>query len=315
MAVKANLSHKALESPFSHLEMYGREHPASSKVVSTGGGRQKVAKSKSKGFRGGSNKQKQSSAKSFGSVSTYSTRSSTSSSTSPSRYCKKKGTKTSIKITKQTGNAIVRNGNVTSAKTSSTSEGRSCGLIQVDHDSPVLIAGGMGQTSQLHQRNGAWNNSKSSLSRSASKISSLDCSAASKVLSSTCSSAVSSGKSLLARSSSSMSTSEVLLSFNKDLRKSGNIDCSANVRLGSKTVKNANLPPHVHLPRRGFVDSESRPTSGTRRMFSGSPKGTAKSGALTIDDIGMGLGKMQYRNVIVMSGAGVSTTSGIPDFR
>ena len=66
----------------------------------------------------------------------------------------------------------------------------------------------------------------------------------------------------------------------------------------------------MHLPKRVF-DTDSKGGRGQ-----GSPaKNTAKSVPLTIRDIGMGLGKMQYRNVIVMSGAGISTASGIPDFR
>ena len=306
MALKISLSHKALESPFSHVEMYGCEHPSSIKVTASGG-KQKAAKSKS--GRGVGIKLKQSSAKSFSGASTYSTRSSTVSSTSSSKH-KKKGTKTSPMVAKQIRNGIIRNRNVT--ETTSAPERRSQGLIKVDHDSPVLKPGRAARGSQLYQRNGVWKNSKTSVHGSIGTKSVLDPPTTSKPLSSTGSSTVSS-KSLLARSTSTMSTSEVLLSFNKDLRKSGTVDCSANVRLSGKVVKNINLPPHMHLPRRAFVDNERKTPPG--RTFKGSPKGTAKGGPLTIEDIGIGLGKMQYRNVIVMSGAGVSTASGIPDFR
>ena len=304
MALKISLSHKALESPFSHVEMYGCEHPSSSKVTASGG-KQKSAKSKS--GRGVGIKLKQSSAKSFSGASTYSTRSSTVSSTSSSKH-KKKGTKTSPMVAKQIRNGIIRNRNVT--ETTSAPERRSQGLIKVD--SPVLKPGRAARGSQLHQRNSVWKNSKTIVQGSIGTKSVLEPPTASKPLSSTGSSAVSS-KSLLARSTSTMSTSEVLLSFNKDLRKSGTVDCSASVRLSGKVVQNINLPPHMHLPRRAFVDNEKKTPPG--RSFKGSPKGTAKGGPLTIEDIGMGLGKMQYRNVIVMSGAGVSTASGIPDFR
>ena len=54
--------------------------------------------------------------------------------------------------------------------------------------------------------------------------------------------------------------------------------------------------------------------SFSSRAFSTSVGGRgAKS--LTIEDVARGLGKKQFKNIIVMSGAGVSTTSGIIDFR
>ena len=43
--------------------------------------------------------------------------------------------------------------------------------------------------------------------------------------------------------------------------------------------------------------------------------GRFKDNVLTIEDVARGLARKQFRNVIVMSGAGVSTPSGIPDFR
>ena len=186
------------------------------------------------------------------------------------------------------------------------------GIVQVDHDSPVLRAGrsASGRGRQVQHKNGAWKHSKG-----LGKKSSVDPAASSKPPPSnthTSSNSTMPGRSLLAQSTSSMSTSEVLLNFSRDLKKSGNVDCSAKVRL-NKTTVNANLPPHMHLPSRAFGDSGDRGDIG--RSVKGSPKGTAKGKSLTIEDVGMGLGKMQYRNVIVMSGAGVSTTSGIPDFR
>ena len=94
-----------------------------------------------------------------------------------------------------------------------------------------------------------------------------------------------------------MSTS-LLKSSESELKSTFN-GPTINVCLKRK-VAGINLPPHIHTPRRAFESVAER---------------TGKGGPLTISDIAAGLAKFQYRNVIVMSGAGISTGSGIPDFR
>ena len=307
MALKCSPSNKALESPFSHVEMYGREHPVSSKVSTFSSGRQRLPKAKSSRGVGSGNRSKVSSAKSFSSVSTHGMRSSTAPSTVGSKN--KKGVKVSPKVTKESKNGMSWNRNETETLSTSTS-GRSrtaVGLIEIDHDSPVLKPRRTARISQFHQRIGKWKHSKTSVRETMPKNTIEDRPAVSKL----CPSAsATSSKSLLARSTSTMSTSEVLLSFNKE---PGNVDCSTNVRLCNRTVKNyhANFPPSVHLPKRAFIATATESSSSGRT----GKRGLSNGGSLTIEDIGMGLGKMQYQNVIVMSGAGISTTSGIPDFR
>ena len=44
-------------------------------------------------------------------------------------------------------------------------------------------------------------------------------------------------------------------------------------------------------------------------------RGFKNDDTFTVEDIAKGLAKMQYKKIIVMSGAGISTASGIPDFR
>ena len=296
MAVKLSSSHKALESPFSHVSMYGRDHPASSKVAADTEEPERRQKVKAGGVRAASNRSSRASTKPFSTTSPRRS-SALSTATSSGTGKQKKG---SPKASKQTRNGSGRNGNV--PRTTPTSERSPVGgIVQVDHDSPVLRSGRSGRAHQFQHRNGAWKHSKG-----LGKKSSLNPSkAATKPsLSSASSNSAVASKSLLAQSTSTMSTSEVLLSFSRGLKKSGNVDCSANVQL-KKTTVNVHLPPHMHLPRRAFGDGD-----GGKAV-----KGSSKGRPLTIDDIGMGLGKMQYRNVIVMSGAGVSTTSGIPDFR
>lgn len=61
--------------------------------------------------------------------------------------------------------------------------------------------------------------------------------------------------------------------------------------------------PHMRVPRRAFESA-----SGGR--------GCRKTGCpLTVSDVAQGLARRDYRRVVVMSGAGISTASGIPDFR
>ena len=54
--------------------------------------------------------------------------------------------------------------------------------------------------------------------------------------------------------------------------------------------------------------------SFSSRVFTTSVGGRGAKN-LTIEDVARGLGRKQFRNIIVMSGAGVSTASGIIDFR
>ena len=296
MALKSSVSRKAMESPFSHVEMYNCEHPASSRV------RQK-SKTTSKGEKESGKRVKPTTIRSVSSVSSSksvgSTVSAASSSSSRSSKHKKKGSaKAAPKTAIPAKNGITRNGNETEIRITSASA--TLDITRIDPDSPIL---------KEHERtsNGTWTHSKNGLVNPVRNKFCLNPSAA--LSKSPSSSSTTSKKSLLSHTTSTMSTSEVLLRFNKGLGKSGNIDCSAKVCI-NRTVKNIHLPPHMHLPRRAFgTDSK-----GGRGQ--GSPANSrAKSEPLTINDIGMGLGKMQYRNVIVMSGAGISTASGIPDFR
>lgn len=89
------------------------------------------------------------------------------------------------------------------------------------------------------------------------------------------------------------------LSSSEDNLRSAITSSSINLPMNRK-VTGVSLPPYMRMPRRAFESIAEK-------------KG--KGGPLTISDVATGLAKMQYRHVIVMSGAGISTPSGIPDFR
>lgn len=65
-------------------------------------------------------------------------------------------------------------------------------------------------------------------------------------------------------------------------------------------------------PRR---QTNPRCWNGTRGFFSRGGGGGAAEEQQTLEDIAKKIREQQYKRVVVMAGAGISTPSGIPDFR
>lgn len=100
---------------------------------------------------------------------------------------------------------------------------------------------------------------------------------------------------------SKMSTSAYLHNLSKqensspfDTSSPVDVRLNKNATAAHRRCNSAGLPPHMRLHHEGLQH---------------------RAGEISMRDIARGLGKTKYRNIIIMSGAGISTPCGLPDFR
>ena len=267
MSIAISSSQKVLESPFSHREMFGTDHPVSKGRRKSKSKQRKTSKVKSK-----------STTKSSGPSSSFS---------SPLKQKQKEsGSKESA--SKYTVDTKIRKHESDAVLSPITSP--SLGLAKVDTDSP----------NTLRKRVEKSKSSTFSVARQHTSPSNPKTNA---MINGSWKGKNALGTSPLASSHSSLASSPSTISLKSSEQnlKSGIVSAAVNIRFNRK-VANVNLPPYMRVPRRAFDT-----TAGSRRNGELTP--------LSISDVAGRLGRLQYQHVIVMSGAGVSTPSGIPDFR
>ena len=294
MSSPCSASHKSLDSPISHKALYGIEHPLA------------------KGNRKTKSKHKRTTCRPKPVLSQKETSSivdSVSSTSNPKRERKgaKSANSTAGSVT-YSEKKFVSVQHPTSLTVSIKSPSSHSTLAQVDTDSPksslkmrkpaTAVAKSFSTAAVSAKTLLAQNPSKS---RANGKGMHKDHSVTFGVKSSTSTSSNLTGSKCSQRLSTSdrVATSTSLLKSSGSELKPAIVGSTHNVCLNRK-VTGVNLPPHILTPRRAFESVAER---------------RGKGGPLTISDIAAGLARFQYRNVIVMSGAGISTASGIPDFR
>ena len=293
MAVSGS-GEKALESPFSYAEMYGTEHPTHGlKASSTVSGKRKSKGTKTK-------------------------KHTPTSSASLKQNSKKKKKQPTSRIASYHSSqvALVKNLSPSSSSTSTFS------MPKVDHDSscsaPVEKA--KLKVRCLSPLSGTSNPTCSATDNGRVKTRFLlptEPSTIETITATTTTMARKNNKDPNPTTSlltfSKLSTSDFILTMNRKQEnfRGGNSQTYkggvAYQRSSSSNRESINLPPHMRLPRQDF---HSTGPNIMERI--GRKKGLWPT---DVEEIARGLGRCHYRNIIVMSGAGISTPSGIPDFR
>lgn len=339
MSLSCSSAHKVLESPFSHSQLYGVDHPISSgskvstTVPSTGRRKSKVSKRKKSthinatspgGQLLGSISKPKSSKKKIGKATSASailpTRRQSHKVSSPTAFSLARVDPESPGLTKKEHFKTSRVGYHTATRTTTTTTSWSKG-----HEGSNSMESKPKSTQAFTEpvKPAVGSNSivKGSKSKSFTKpikpeVESNNTESKSKSMEAFTkpvihkvneATATPTGTVSSLLSFSKMSTSDVVLSMSSSRRESALRTPVANtINLKTKCGPTLSLPPHMRVYRQAFR------TNSHRQQGIGHWK---EAWPLGVEEIARGLGRLQYRHIIVMSGAGISTPSGIPDFR
>lgn len=300
MSLTSSSSAKALESPFSHKDLYGVEHPSAARGRrKSKHKRRKSSKSSAKGLGSGRSlsggfsglsrrKGKDAKDPKPRVASTVSAGSLASRSSLKERSC----------ACRQTVSPI------------SLSSLRDTSLAAVEPDSPNALrhrgrgskGGPLLGSKSSGLLNGSWGKQEGDVSKGQRVGIPSSLSAHTAV-----------GKSTPRVSSGGKGASRLSLSESEERLRVDVVNSAVNIRF-NRMATNLRLPPHLCVPRRAFGNPAS---GGGGRGGRGGEfgRGGGNTDALTVSDVASGLSRRRYQRVIVMSGAGISTPSGIPDFR
>ena len=283
MSVAVSSSQKALESPFSHREFFGMEHPVHNKGKGKSQKRKKSKHSRSKSPPM-TTKKPHHQVKHSVSVASVTSNGSSRHKKKPSRHSKMTihtSTEQATRVPSSTGTTVSR----LLSPPLDLPKVEAADSPKVERNSETTAAGAGVRRERV---NGMWNGGAESDSNPTGSHSSRDI------------------ETPIPHSRSSSTVSSVsTISLKSSVPPL--LNSAINIRFDRSST-----PHHIRPAVRRAFESSAQQLS---RTFSSHRRPGIKDDPLTVADIASGLAKRRFRHVVLMSGAGISTPSGIADFR